>query len=112
MKKKDPIASRGASLTHIWRRLWVVNLRSPNRGWQSPSKWARNYIWRHPSERSVVADFFLQLAEGLSFKRKKLTQKVFESSVLFEFLTLCFQNNIYVSDIYSSWKMIEPSKFI
>lgn len=112
MKKKDPAASRGASLTHIWRRLWVVSPCSVNGGWQSPPKWARNHIWRHSSGRSDVADFFCNSQRVYLTKREKLTQEVFESSVLVELLALCFQHNIYVSGIYSNWKRIEPSEFI
>lgn len=78
-EKKDPPASRGAPLTHIWRRWWVVTFCSVNRGWQSPSKWARNYIWRRPSRRSDVGHCLL-LTLAPSKKREKLTPEVYESS--------------------------------
>lgn len=79
MREKDPTASWGALLTHIWRRLWVLTLFAALR---EDDKWASNYIWRHPSERSDFFFFFLQLTDSLSYKREKLTQEVFDCNVL------------------------------
>lgn len=42
----------------------------------------------------IFGENFLQLTDSLSYKREKLTQEIFKSSVLVELYTFHFQNNI------------------